>query len=63
MHLNIRKNLLKIKSELLQIKYPSFKETALSTALVLLMLIIVSALVIFFDFSAMEIIKKIFFIN
>jgi preprotein translocase subunit SecE len=50
----------KIKFELLQIKYPSIKETIVSSFFVFLMLIIVSGLVIFFDFSVTKIIKLLF---
>jgi preprotein translocase SecE subunit len=57
---NLKSLIRKIKFELLQIKYPSFKEVGLSSALVFLMLIIASGLVVFFDFSIVKIIKFFF---
>jgi preprotein translocase SecE subunit len=58
--INIKNIIRKIKFELFQIKYPSIKETTVSSLLVFLMLFIASLLMIFFDFSAIKIIKFLF---
>jgi preprotein translocase SecE subunit len=60
MKIDIKNLIRKTKFEILQIKYPDLKETAISSFFVFLMLLIVSGLIIFFDFSATKIIKILF---
>ena len=50
----------KIKNEFKKIQYSSFKENCVFTVFVVIILMVFSGLVVFFDFCSIQIVKSIF---